>query len=186
MCIYVELLFFPVAQNKYKIDIIKEQMMKNTIKLLCAITLISSPFAALSADVNAQCNVADCNAGSKVVTFSKKDDYYYACQTRELSEYVNFVIGNLSMSAAFGVLPNISPITGDPEYQGESKQILDKLRSSAGVKTFDEGMSLCKKGKHGLKMLVANNPKDSLYIWVFSEKNKESFWMPKTFLNLRK
>ena len=138
------------------------------------------------ADVETQCNITTCNAGSKVVTYSKKDDFYYACPTRELAEYVNFVVGALSSSATFGVLPNISPVTGDPEYEGESKQILDSSRAAAGVQTFDQAISICSKGKHGLHLVVANNPKDGVAAWVFNEKTKQSFWMPKSHLNLRK
>lgn len=60
------------------------------------------------ADVETQCNIVSCNAGSKVTTYSKKDDFYYGCPTRELAEYTMFVIGHLAFLATFGLLPNMN------------------------------------------------------------------------------
>lgn len=83
-----------------------------------------------------------------------------------------------------GSLPNISPKTGDPEYEGQSKSMIDLLRSQANVATYDQAEGQCIKGKDKAQVMVMNNPKDSLSIWV-SGKDKKAFWMPKAFLNKR-
>ena len=132
------------------------------------------------------CSMTECAAGSAVVSYAKKGDGYFACPTMELSDYGNYVLSVMAISMIFtGHIPNISPVTGDPEQEGESKAILDGLRARAKVTTFDEAVSACKEGKNGLRLRVANNPKASLSIWVFNDKKQESFWMPKSHVDPR-
>jgi hypothetical protein len=104
----------------------------------------------------------------------------------ELAEYTNAVVGVVSMQAMFGSMPNISPATGEPETTGETKAMLDMLRSRAKIRSFDQATASCSRGKTGVKVLVANNPKDNSVIWVSTEKANEMFWMPKAHLDLRK
>lgn len=66
---------------------------------------------------------------------------------------------------------------------GKTKAIVDGKRAAAGVATFDQAVSLCSVGKGGEHVIVANNPKDSFVIWVYSEKPKVMFWMPKGSLD---
>lgn len=143
---------------------------------------LASP--AMSANMDKACNVVACNAGEKAITYAKKDDMYFACPTMELSEYTNYVLGLASFSALLGQMPNISPVTGEPEQEGKSKQLLDALRTKARVATFDQAVALCKKGAGKRIVTVMNNPKDSDSIWVAGADNKP-FWMPKGHLDKR-
>lgn len=103
----------------------------------------------------------------------------------ELSEYIS---STLSLSSAIyqmtGKLPNISPKTGEPEFDGQSKQMIDALRSAAKVDSYDQAQALCAKGKSKVLVTVMNNPEESGSIWV-SGADKNPFWMPKAFLNKR-
>ena len=156
--------------------------MKRIIIAMCLWVLIPNVFAG----VNTRCDVVTCAAGSKVISYAKKNEPYYMCPTRELAEYTNFVIGLVFLSVQIsGKMPNISPITGEPEYVGETKTRLDRMRDLAGVSNFDQAVASCKLGKNALHMFVTNNPKDGNLIWVSDEKSKKLFWMPKGYLNLR-
>jgi hypothetical protein len=132
---------------------------------------------------NTTCSVIECEAGSKSITYATKQEPYYACGTRELVEYTNFILGLMVVQAQLvGRPPNISDKTGEPEYQGETKSMLDALRGRAGVSTFDQAVSMCTKGVGKLNVTVLNNPKDSNAIYVMTNKNK-TFWLPKSSLD---
>ena len=127
------------------------------------------------------CSITECGAGTQVVTHATKSEPFYSCSTRELAEYTNTVLGLLVMQKMLGAgMPNISDKTGDPEYEGESKLLIDTLRKKAGVSTFDEALAKCKIGLNRVKGMVLNNPKDSVVMWVGSTVNKQTFWMPKS------
>lgn len=129
------------------------------------------------------CTVAACGAGTKVVSTGGKDDHYFACQTREITEYVSFVIGLVQLQAGItGSVPNISPETGEPEYEGKTKEMLDAMRSAAGVSTFDEAGARCVQGKPGLRFLVMNNPNDAGVIWVGNTSTNQALWFPKSYI----
>ncbi|MDR6579968.1 hypothetical protein [Pseudomonas extremaustralis] len=146
---------------------------------------ITAASMASAADMSKTCLVATCNPGDKAVTYSTKSDFFYACQTRELSEYTNTAIGIAAvMYQLTGKLPNISPETGDPELEGENGELIATLRSKAKVSTFDEALQRCEIGKNKQNVLIMNNPEDSHSIWV-STQGKSAFWMPKGFLNKR-
>ena len=141
----------------------------------------SKPLLTGDPSIDNRCSISECFAGTAVKTFAEKSDPYYACPTKELSEYTNFVIGMVSASMQMtGRIPNISPITGDPEWSGGSKLILENLRNGAGVATFDQAIALCANGKNGIKVKVMNLPADSLVMWVHDPKRNISFWMPKS------
>lgn len=139
----------------------------------------------MAADLSKTCSVVSCSPGDKAVTYSTKSDYYFACPTQELSEYVSNVLGAASASYQLtGKRPNISPLTGEPELKGEWKQMIDTLRMNSGASTFDQAQALCSKGKSKLAVTVMNNPELGGSIWV-SGADKKPFWMPKAFLDKR-
>lgn len=159
---------------------------------IAILTLLLNPLefalaASGSAAAYTQCNVANCPAGSKVLSYAKKDDPFYACPTQQLGTYANYVIGMVSaIYSMTGQMPNISPVTGDPEQTGQSKILLDALRKEASVKTFDQAVAMCKSGKNRVRLTVMNFPDQGQQMWVGDEKTKESFWMPKSHANLIK
>ncbi|MDE1942730.1 MAG: hypothetical protein KGI47_06260 [Betaproteobacteria bacterium] len=130
------------------------------------------------------CFLTKCAAGTVGKTHSSKNDHYYACPTKELAEYTNFVIGVMALTYQMtGNIPNISPDTGEPEYEGQTKEMIDNLRSDARVTTFDEAAGKCVDGENGLTVVVANNPSSGSAIWVVDRHKNNGFWMPKTNLN---
>ncbi|MEB0078006.1 hypothetical protein QN386_22185 [Pseudomonas sp. CCI3.2] len=143
--------------------------------------LVSAGAAASGADTTS-CSVVVCSPGDKAVTYATKSDFYYACPTRELADYTNTVAGLSVMTYQIsGKLPNISPETGEPQYQGDSKLLLDSLRKKSGVRTFDEALSACMQGKGKLKVTIMNIEDNEGSVWV-SQENKIQFWLPKSFL----
>lgn len=151
------------------------------------IFILAAAFASSShaAGLGETCVAAACNPGDKAVTYSTKSDFFYACQTKELSEYTNTAVGMAAVAYQMtGKLPNISPKTGDPEMQGENAKLIATLRSAAKVESFDEALRSCSTGKNKQNVLVMNNPEDSSSIWV-STQDQKTFWMPKAFLNKR-
>lgn len=111
----------------------------------------------------------------------EKGDTVFACDTEERANYTNFVLGMVSfMHQMTGRLPNISPVTGEPEVSGQSKDALDKLRTQAGVSTFDEAVKKCLNEKQINKknFMMLNVKSDSDYAWVGSKSNK--LWVPLT------
>lgn len=159
--------------------------MKSVIGFVVGVVISTSSFGAKD-EISTRCNIAECFAGSKVVTYAKKGDGYFACPTAELADYTNYVRGLVGMVYGLtGRMPNISPVTGDPEQTGKSKELLDALRSLAKVRTFDQAAALCKEGRGAVKATVLNNPKDGMSIWVGDAKTDSAFWMPKGSANLR-
>lgn len=138
-----------------------------------------------AADMSKSCSIVSCDAGEKATTYIEKGEFYFACPTKELSEYIATLYGLVSATYQItGKLPNISPETGEPEYQGQTKEMIDALRSDAGVSTYDQAQALCAKGKAKIQVMVMNNPEDAMSIWV-AGANQKPFWMPKSFLNKR-
>lgn len=156
--------------------------MKKKIAML-AFVASSTVYAAKPIDKN--CSIASCDAGTSAVTTASKSDPYFACPTRQLSAYTSLVLGLIAMQIQFtGKFPNISDVTGEPEYldtkdgPNQTRLVLDKYRSLAGVKTFDQAVAACQPGKSGQRVTVLNNPSDMLVMWVKDEKG-QTFWMPK-------
>lgn len=135
---------------------------------------------AVSQSPNNLCTYESCKAGTRATTYFRKDDSYFACPTREMASYVTMVIGLVSAQAALGIRPNISVTTGEPEYQGESKALLDSLRAKAKVRTFDQAMKACEIGTNNRKVTIVNVPSESLQIvaLVRDDGRNASFWMP--------
>jgi hypothetical protein len=138
------------------------------------------------------CLAKKCSAGDKAITYASKQDPYYACPTRELASYTNFVLGLVAAQYEFtGTLPNISDKTGEPEYvdQGgkpnETRLMLDSLRGSAKVQSFDQAVAMCKQGGSKIPVTIMNAPSDEIVVWVRDERHSQSFWMPKSSLDKR-
>lgn len=159
--------------------------MKRARTALLLIIQLGGATIAVSADTHLQCTADKCKAGTVVRTFFKKTDPYYECPTKELGMYVATVIGFVSIGSAMGTQqPNISPETGEPEYQGASKQMLDDARHAAHVATFDEALSRCRKGAPNKLLTVMNMSADGLMAWVQDPQRHQTFWMPITHMDL--
>jgi hypothetical protein len=142
---------------------------------LCLVLLLSVSGPAAAAT---PCNSAPCAKGAKVITYSSPGDEYFACPTRQLSEYTHVLLGLVSMHASVtGTRPAISRTTGEPQYDGETKAMLDEYRKAAGVTSFDAAAAQCVKGPHGLRVSVEENPEGfSLQV---SDRSGRRFWIPK-------
>lgn len=147
------------------------------------------PALNFAGSLDKSCLTQTCNVGDNVITYATKSEPYYACPTRELSEYTTIVLGLVSTHLTFtGKLPNISDSTGEPEYldtkdgPNQTRLMLDYFRKAARVQTFDQATAACSVGKAGLKVAVMNNPSDRQVIWVRGAKN-ESFWVPKSHVD---
>jgi hypothetical protein len=127
----------------------------------------------------AECTFETCKAGTSAVTYFKTDDPYYTCPSRELASYVMTIVGLTSMQAVLGTgMPNISDKTGEPEYTGETKTMVDALREQARVRTFDEAMRVCAVGSDKRRVMVLNMPENSEVAYVHDEVRKQNYWLP--------
>lgn len=126
-----------------------------------------------------ECTFDTCKAGTRALTYYQKTDPYYICPTREIGNYVTTVIGLMAMQAILGVgMPNISDKTGEPEYTGQTKTMVDGLREKAGVQTFDQALARCSAGADKRLVVVLNMPEDLMVAYVEDERRKLAFWMP--------
>lgn len=147
--------------------------------MFLALALSPSAFAV---DMDKSCSSQECNVGDALLTYAVKSDPYYACPTRELSEYVNGVMGLVSITYSMtGKFPNVSPATGEPEFQGETKTLIDIWRSDAGVRTLDEASEKCRDGKNKVQVTLMNTPDEGISVWVVDQK-KSAFWLPRGHL----
>jgi DNA-directed RNA polymerase subunit RPC12/RpoP len=135
------------------------------------------------------CSKTLCESGAKVSVRSSKVDPAFACPTKELTLYTNLVYGLFTMSVALGRSPNISPVTGEPEYPdgpdgkpNETRLTLERLRGEANVSTFDEAIGRCQNMKNKTSMVVLNYPKDGGIMWVSDSNVKNSYWIAKSSL----
>jgi hypothetical protein len=145
----------------------------------------ASPKNPLQMVVGQACSISACPAGSSVVTASKKEGPFFACETSELSDYTNFVLGLVAMGKAIGAPPaNLDPQTGEPAYQGTTKDMLDDLRGKASVESFDEAGSHCAFGKFKRRLKVLNYVQGRSSLWVIDEKERKSYWVPTSSVDL--
>src|SRR4051812_30408729 len=99
-----------------------------TVFQLAGVLLFSYSASAFAQVPKNMCSYESCKVGTRAATYFKDHDLYYACPTREIAAYVTVVIGLISTQiAVIGVTPKISRTTGEPEYEGESKALLDSL-----------------------------------------------------------
>lgn len=149
--------------------------------LFLSLSLARAAYANVSPDM---CRVDTCPAGTDAITYADKQDPYYVCPDRDKEEYISTVFGFFAVSAAVGTFPNISDKTGEPEYEGDSKALLDMLRNKAQVSSVDEAIAACAPGKSGRKVRVLNVPKDTLAaVYVLDKKANLTYWAPIFALN---
>lgn len=126
-----------------------------------------------------ECTFDTCKAGTRALTYSEKSDPYYVCPSRELATYIMTVVGLASMQAMLGGgMPNISDKTGEFEYEGETKTMVDAMREKAGVQTFDQAVAICSLGANKKPVMILNMPENSMVAYVEDERRKLAFWMP--------
>jgi hypothetical protein len=158
------------------------QLLASSLILLSGLAFFS---AAAYGDISPNmCTLETCKAGAHAITYATKNEPYYSCPRRELTDYVSFILGVVAIDATMGIVPNISDQTGEPEVKGDTKAILDNLRSRAQVTSADDAVALCQSGKNGRKVLVINVPDDALLaVYVHDLKANTNFWMPIGSLN---
>lgn len=114
-----------------------------------------------------ECSDAQCQPGDKVKLRLPKGEKAFLCQTEAASDYVTTVYGMVSLQVTLtGKRPQISPETGEPVYDGDSKRLMDHLRGRANVSTFDEAVAMCREGRNGQIFTVMNSEKSTTAIWV--------------------
>lgn len=146
---------------------------------LSAASLVMLTSRAYAFDPQNVCGIgAPCRAGASVVTFADKSNPFYACPSRELSDYIGTVIGLTAMQATMGMVANLSPKTGEPEWTGSTEALVSSLRSKAHVTTFDQAAAECRKGRGGIRAVVLNHEDNALSMWVQAKNSKWSFWAP--------
>ena len=153
-------------------------------KLSAIFMIIVTSAVARAGSLDNSCAAKECSPGHKAITYATQSEIFYACPTRELAEYTDTVIGLLSLAYSFGgKLPNISPVTGEPEYQGETEHMIAAKRRAAHVKAFDEATAACRKGRAGIHVTIMNNPGQGAAIYVQNDKTKDTFWMSAAMLD---
>ncbi len=146
---------------------------------------LSRPAIEIPPELASRCDIAECPAGTIVVTAPAKDGAFFACRSEALSDYTNFVLGLVAMQKELtGSMPNIDPETGEPAYQEQTRQMLNELRSKAGVTTFDQAVAMCARGPHRQKVTVMNFEKGRTSTWVGQGKSGASYWVPTNELEL--
>jgi len=161
---------------------------------ISALVLLAVPIIGFAANKEIMCNAEICPPGTKVKTYysEKNGEIFHICDTKEKAEYVSAVTGMIAMHVAFsGHMPNISPVTGDPEYPendgkpNETNIFLKILREKSGVKSFDDALSKCLKGINKLNGLILETPEDStVALTKISYKGTDiKGWMPINMMN---
>jgi hypothetical protein len=140
-------------------------------------------FSDTYAQEHGTCTEESCPVGTFVTVSANDDDQFFACDTQDKSIYANTVAGMVNLQYRLsGKMPNISPTTGEPEYEGKSKELLDSLRQKAGVSTFDELEPSCldETKLKSKKFRVMNIKSNSDYVWISSKTL--SIWIPRTVI----
>ncbi|HEF4742820.1 TPA: hypothetical protein SAO08_002665 [Burkholderia multivorans] len=152
--------------------------------ITAAAALLAASAAHGAANSNS-CMLKGCAAGDKAVTYTSKTEPYFACPTRELSDYTLFVIGSVAFSAELsGKMPELSPVTGEPIYQGKTAEMMTTLRNAARVRTFDEAAAMCKRGRNKVRVTILDAESGrSGSARVREEKTGETYWLPVSSLD---
>jgi hypothetical protein len=160
--------------------------MKQTLRngSLAVLLLLMIPHALAQQPQRKECTFETCKAGTAALTHFTKSDPYYACPTRELASYLATVMGLMAMQVTMtGQMPNISDETGEPEYTGKTKAMVDAARTEAQVRSFDDAMKMCSAGSDKRRVTVFNMPEGSLVAYVLDEGRKKTAWMPFVYLD---
>jgi hypothetical protein len=71
---------------------------------------------------------------------------------------------------------NLSPITGEPEWTGETESLVRGLQNKAHVWSFDQAAAECRRGHGGIRAIVLNHEAGATSIWVQEKNSKRRFW----------
>jgi hypothetical protein len=133
------------------------------------------------------CDLVSCAPGTSVYVLSDAHNPVYGCDTEAIAEYVTMVLGLVQAQATLaGSLPNIDPQTGEPEYEGETKQMLANARTKAGVDTFDQALARCSKLRKGMGLMVMNYQAGRMTQWVGDAAHNRSCWVEANALERRR
>lgn len=147
-------------------------------RLAYAAILVIATSHSFAQNTDTECTFETCKAGTKALTSYDQSDPYYFCPTRELADYVGTLVALFSARIALtGEMPNISDKTGEPEYKGQTKIMVDTLRRKAGVRNFDQAVAICSPGVDKEPVMVLSLPENSLVAYVEDERRKRAFWM---------
>lgn len=153
--------------------------------------------SAYSDHIDTMCNIKQCNIGQRVwIEGGNRNDAYFACETSQLSDYTNGILGFIGLQMMMGLHPDISQKTGEPVYQdgSENEKIIISWRQRAGVDSFYQAEQHCKHiVTHGRKVpaTIVSIPsirrKDMLYdnaaLIHLDGKHGERYWLPYGYLN---
>ena len=152
---------------------------QSILAAMLGVALIGSVMAQTS------CTQVPCKVGDVVTTYSDGSDIYFACPSRELSEYTAVVLGLISMHLQVtGKAPILNATTGEPQYKDETQQILDAHRTAAGVKSFKEAKSRCFVGQASRKVRIEEFASTSKSMLVLDKSGKK-YWMSKSHADHR-
>jgi hypothetical protein len=141
---------------------------------LAALLLLIIPQAFAQPPQRKECTFEACKAGTAALTHFTKSDPYYSCPMREFASYLATVMGLMAIQVTVtGQMPNISDKTGEPEYTGETKAMVDAARTQAQVRSFDDAIKMCSAGSDKRRVTVLNMPEGSLVAYVLDEGPQE-------------
>ncbi len=165
-----------------------------SICVLAVCICVFVPFNAFASDADSTCSIKQCHAGQKVwIEGANRRDAYFACETSPLSDYMNGMLGLLGIQAIIGVQPQISKITGEPIYEGESEEMITLWRERAGVQSFYQAEKRCKhivtNGRKVAATIISipdlNRQNTLDYNAAFVQiggKMRERYWLPYAYL----
>ncbi|WP_428310962.1 hypothetical protein [Hydrocarboniphaga sp.] len=155
---------------------------------IAAAVVLASASSFVAAAEPEPCTSQSCKAGSHARTFADKSDPYYACPSKELSDYITAVIGITALNLAAGTLPNVSDETGEPELSGKAKAVVDGYRSEARVHSLDEAVARCEPGANKRSVTVLNMPASpsAISAYVLDESRHKTYWLPIAHLDRQK
>lgn len=151
-----------------------------------ALDLFPDTEANIDAQTNNICTAMTCPVGTMVMTIKDFSDPFFACETVEMTYYMNWVLGEVATTHALTVaLPDASPATGEPIINDVRKPFIEKLRRAARVKSVDEALDRCVEGSYlyGKKLTVLKMSSDLEYASVVGD-NYGPVWI--SLLNLQK
>ena len=139
----------------------------------------------LPAEFRDRCDQVVCGPQQTVIARGRKSDFGYACSSKELADYTNYVVGLVAIQAAVGAAANINPQTGDIESSGATGLIQTLLRERAGVATFDDALSKCLIVNRTVRLKIANDGGNSTNAWAApASVGAAPMWYPKILLHL--
>jgi len=170
------------------------------INLLATFAIVFWFFGTVSAhadNIDSVCNIKQCHVGQKVwIEGGNRNDAYFACETSQLSDYTNGILGFIGLQMMMGLHPDISQETGEPVYQdgSENEKIITFWRQRAGVNSFYQAEQRCRyivtRGQKLPATIISipdihhqNKYIDNAALIQVSGKHGWSYWLPYGYLN---